>query len=177
MHSQQVEYVQHVKNIYPNNFVSSKVLEVGSLDINGSIRMLFNNCLYTGVDIGPGPGVDLVAEGQNLDFASGTYDTVISCECFEHNPFWVPTFANMHRIARRRGLIIMTCATTGREEHGTTNSVPWASPLTIGKGWGYYKNLTEDDFREKFDIDAMFDKYEFSVDEYHHDLFFWGIKK
>lgn len=177
MHLQQVHFVQHLKNTFPNSFKDSKVLEIGSLNINGSIRVFFENCEYLGVDIGPGPGVDLVIEGQNLDSPSNTYDTVASCECFEHNPYWVTTFANMHRMARINGLVFMTCATTGRPEHGTVGNHEAASPLTIEKGWGYYKNLTEQDFREKFDIDSMFSKYEFVLNASSCDLYFWGFKK
>jgi SAM-dependent methyltransferase len=118
-----------------------------------------------------------VCEGQNLDSPDQTYDTVVSCECFEHNPYWVETFQNMHRMCKDGGLVIMTCATTGRPEHGTTRTSPRDSPLTIGKGWEYYKNLTEQDFRDNMDIDSMFSSYKFDVGRPHPDLYFWGIKK
>jgi hypothetical protein len=49
--------------------------------------------------------------------------------------------------------------------------------LTIAIGWDYYKNLTEEDFRENFDIDSMFDSYKFQVVDDDHDLFFYGFKK
>ncbi|MDB0050250.1 hypothetical protein N9F31_02215, partial [Pseudomonadales bacterium] len=45
------------------------VLEIGSYDVNGSIRSLFNAQNYVGVDLVEGPGVDVVAGGQSLDFA------------------------------------------------------------------------------------------------------------
>jgi 2-polyprenyl-3-methyl-5-hydroxy-6-metoxy-1,4-benzoquinol methylase len=35
-----------------------------------------------------------------LDFASNSFDTVASCECFEHNPEWAKTFENMHRMCK-----------------------------------------------------------------------------
>lgn len=76
------------------------MLEVGSLDINGSVREAFSNCDYTGVDLELGPGVDLARQGQSVDFPTGHFDTTISVECLEHNPFWRETVANMLRMTR-----------------------------------------------------------------------------
>jgi len=176
-HTQQFDYIKKLKTQFPQHFSNVVVLEVGSLNINGTIRTFFDNCAYLGIDIGVGKGVDLVCEGQNLNHPDNSYDTVGSCECFEHNPYWVETFANMHRMTKPGGLLFMTCATTGRPEHGTTRTSPMDSPLTIGKSWDYYENLTEKDFRDNFDIESMFANYEFSVDPEHCDLFLYGIKK
>lgn len=175
-HRQQFEFVNKVKVRYPTYFFQKKVLEVGSLNINGTVRDFFHFCTYLGIDVGPGPGVDLVVEGQKLDHSDNTYDTVISCECFEHNPFWIETFQNMYRMTKSNGLVIMSCATTGRPEHGTTRTTPSDSPLTIKNGWDYYKNLTEIDFRENFKIDEMFSEYKFELGTTHKDLYFHGIK-
>lgn len=176
-HQQQFEYIQKLKQKFPDYFYNKKVLEVGSLNINGSIRVFFSLCDYLGIDVGSGPGVDLVCDGQSLDSADETYDTVGSCECFEHNPYWVETFNNMHRMTKQGGLIFMTCATTGRAEHGTTRTSPHDSPLTVGKGWEYYKNLTQKDFLDNLDITGMFSQYGFQVGFPHPDLYFYGIKK
>ena len=102
---------------YPAAFDGACVLEVGSLDINGSVRELFKNCRYVGVDLQLGPGVDLACQGQLVEFPTGHFDTVISAECMEHNPFWRETIANMLRMTRAGGLVLLSCATTGRLEH------------------------------------------------------------
>jgi SAM-dependent methyltransferase len=176
-HPQQFFYIQKLKSNYPTYFTDKKVLEVGSLNINGTIRVFFNGCDYLGIDLGPGRGVDLVCEGQNLDHPDETYDTVCSCECFEHNPYWVETFNNMYRMTKPGGLVFMSCATTGRREHGTSRVSPQDSPLTIGKGWDYYKNLTAEDFIMNFDLGKMFSTYEFEIGGPVPDLYFYGIKK
>jgi len=176
-HQQQFDYINTLKTKFPTQFFNKKVLEVGSLNINGSIRIFFTECDYLGIDVGAGPGVDLVCEGQKLDHPNETYDTVGSCECFEHNPYWVETFNNMYRMTKPNGLVFMSCATTGRAEHGTTRTSPQDSPLTVTNGWEYYKNLTEQDFRKNFDMDNMFREYEFIVGSPHQDLYFYGIKR
>jgi SAM-dependent methyltransferase len=149
-------------------------VEIGSLNINGTVRIFFDNCYYVGLDVAEGKDVDVVCEGQKFNAPSESFDVAISCECFEHNPEWVATFRNMYRLVRPGGMIIMTCATTGRKEHGTTRTTPQDSPLTIGLGWDYYKNLTEQDFREHFNIESMFRNFEFLSQ--NTDLYFYGIK-
>jgi hypothetical protein len=65
----------------------------------------------------------------------------------------------------------MTCATTGRAEHGTKRTTPADAPLLE---WDYYRNLTEGDIRDQFDLDRLFTEYEIFVDDRHHDLCFAG---
>ena len=121
--------------------------------------------------------MDIVKSGHEFDAEDKSFNTIISCECFEHNPFWKETFQNMIRMCKSKGLVIMTCATTGRPEHGTTRSASFASPLTVEKGWDYYKNLTKKDFTDEFVFENLFSSYEFSVDDVAKDLYFYGIKK
>jgi SAM-dependent methyltransferase len=176
-HRQQFEFVATVKAKYPQNFALCRVLEVGSLDINGSVRSLFQGCQYIGLDVGQGRGVDIVCSGHEYDAPDHSYETVISCECFEHNPHWIETFANMHRLTRKGGLVVMTCATTGRPEHGTTRTTPKDSPLTVALQWDYYQNLTEQDFVERFGLDRMFSEWSFSVNPRSCDLYFYGVRR
>lgn len=176
-HPQQMNFFSQVKAIAPQFFENRRVVEIGSLDINGTIRKFFENCQYVGVDVGPGPGVDIVCEGQHYAGDSNSFDVAASAECFEHNPHWIATFANMLRLVRPGGLIIVSCATTGRPEHGTTRTSPGDSPLTIGRGWEYYLNLTEEDFRANFNFDNLFLDYRFVINDASHDLYFVGTKK
>jgi hypothetical protein len=172
-HPEQRDFIREVMEKFPEYFDSVKVLEVGSLDINGSVRDFFTDCEYVGVDLGEGPGVDMIAEGQDLNFSDGFFSTVISAECFEHNPFWRETFENMHRMSR--GLVIVTAATTGRVEHGTHRSMPHASPLTLDK-WDYYANITEEDLLT-FPLDEMFLMWDIQIDLTANDIYFWGITR
>ena len=174
MHPAQYDFVSSLKSKYLNKFQNSKILEIGSLDVNGSIRPIFENCDFTGIDIGPGLGVDIVCEGQKFSGEDNYYDVVISCECFEHNPFWLETFFNMWRMCKHDGLVIFTCATTGREPHGLSLHTPAASPLTVEKGWNYYRNLTPDDFSTPLNLNYFFKKYDFSI--LGTDLRFYGLK-
>lgn len=175
-HPQQREFISKVKEKFPNYFKNTKVLEVGSLNINGTVRDFFQDCNYIGIDVAEGSGVDIVCQGQEYNEKSETFDVACSAECFEHNPYWFETFENMIRLCKKNGLIFFTCATEGRPEHGTSRTDPQSSPLTISIGWDYYKNLTKNDFLDKMNFQKYFSTYEFSVGMENFDLYFWGIK-
>jgi len=175
-HPAQLEYVQLLSEHFKPLFQRSRVLEIGSLDISGSVRNLFAECDYVGLDVAVGKGVDVVCEGQKYDAPDASFDVVISCEAMEHNPYWAETFRNMIRLCRPGGLVIMTCATTGRPEHGTARSGPGASPLTVELGWNYYRNLTKRDFERAVAIAASFSLHRFWTNWNHFDLLFLGIR-
>ncbi|MBN1757966.1 MAG: class I SAM-dependent methyltransferase [Chitinispirillaceae bacterium] len=177
-HKAQNEILKSLKKQYKPFFVKSKVLEIGSYNINGTIRKLFSRCDYTGIDVAPGKCVDIVCPGEKFDAPDNSFDLCISSECFEHNPMWVETFRNMIRMTRPGGLIIVTCATTGRAEHGTVNAGELESLTTRIEEWkSYYKNLTEEDFRREFDFQSVFETHTFLVNSIACDLYFYGIKK
>ena len=172
-HLEQRDFFYTLQSKVPEAFAGVRVLEIGSLDINGTVRDFFDATRYVGVDVAPGAGVDVVAQGEDLDYADDTFDVAVSAECFEHNPEWVATFQNMWRMSRT--YVIMTCASEGRPEHGTRRSSPDSSPLTLD--WDYYRNLTEEDFRQAFDLDEMFSDYFFEYNPVSCDLYFWGVKR
>ena len=175
-HFQQAEFIKSVKEEVPQYFKDTDVLEIGSLNINGTVRDFFVADRYVGVDVGPGPCVDVVVSGHEFR-SEHRFDCSISCECFEHNPCWKETFANMIAHCKSGGLVVMTCATTGRAEHGTERCLPQDSPLTLLKGWSYYQNLTEMHFKEAFNLNSFFKEFKFSTNEESCDLYFYGIKK
>jgi SAM-dependent methyltransferase len=173
---QQAEFIQIVKDHLPNYFSGTRVIEMGSLDINGSARPQFDAAHYVGVDLGPGPSVDVVAPGHLLDEPSGSYDCAVSANCFEHNPYWLETFVNMLRLVREGGLVLFACPTTGYREHGTRRSAPEASPHTVSLGWDYYRNLTERDFTSRIDLRRWCSDWRFFVDHETYCLYFVGLR-
>lgn len=90
----------------------ASVLEVGAYDVSGSVREVSAAAdTSVGVDLTPGPGVDVVAFGHEVDHASGAYDADVSGEYFEHDPRWRLTFRNMARMARPGGVLMFISAT------------------------------------------------------------------
>jgi SAM-dependent methyltransferase len=176
-HREQSDFLLSVKEKFPDRFKKCDVLDIGSLDINGNNLYLFSNFSYVGVDIGEGKNVDVVCRGHEFE-CDDQFDVVISTECFEHDEFWEKTFKNMIKLCKPGGLVLFTCATTGRQEHGTRRTTPQDSPFTSALQNDYYQNLTELDFKSVVDFNRHFSIYEFSTrDIWPQDLYFWGIKK
>ena len=154
------------------NFKNFDVLDVGSLDINGSIKKLLNGNNYIGTDLTSGPNVDHVIGGDNLESLNRKFNLVITCEVFEHAENWDKIFQSMYNVTKEDGLIIFTCASKGRIEHGTLRTNP-ESIITDT----YYLNLEKKDFDKKFNIKDMFSNYFFFYNYYSQDLYFIGGKK
>lgn len=187
-HKEQWIFCDKVKSKFPEKFKNTKVLDIGSFDVNGNEKFLFEECEFYGLDLSEGPGVDIVCPAQNYDAPDESYDTIISCECWEHNPFYRESIQNAVRILKSGGLFLFTCATTGRPVHGVKylendskiKYKNWKTLPNVSKeDWDneYYMNLTEDDIRKTINIDEIFSSYEFEIEKNHCDLYFWGIKK
>ena len=176
-HKEQKNFVASVKEKHSIFFKNKCVVEMGSLNINGSVREFFQDCVYVGVDVAPGFCVDVISLGHQYDMPDNSFDVAISCECFEHDPHYINTLENMIRLVKPGGLIIFSCATTGRKEHGTINSEPQSSPLTVNLGWNYYKNLEEKDFKKELNFESLFNEYNFNYDLNVFDLYFYGVKR
>jgi hypothetical protein len=137
-HPQQQEFVARAAALHP---IVGPLLEIGSLDVNGSVRDLFPRAdPYVGIDLAPGRAVDVVATGHDFG-RDECFSAVVTAECLEHDPGWRDTLANIERVLRPGGVLILTCATTGRHEHGTARTSPAMSPSTNE----HYRNLTGDD--------------------------------
>ncbi len=92
------------------------MIEIGSLDINGSVRSLFAGSEYIGIDPQDGPGVDWV--GDALDYEPGDrVDCVVCCEVLEHSPKWRELVKKGMEWLDEDGVLLITAAGPGREPH------------------------------------------------------------
>jgi len=161
-------------------FIDKRVLDVGSGDINGNNRFLFKNCEYHGNDVIRAPNVTIVSKTKDLPFQDNTFDTIVSTECFEHDPEYKQSFIKIYNMLKPDGLFCFTCASTGRGEHGTRRTSPGSSYGTIGNlsdMSDYYKNLTEKDLNEVLHLNSLFSVWNTYYNSQSHDLYFVGIKK
>jgi SAM-dependent methyltransferase len=175
-HPKQLCYFKTLAKHLTDDYTNTKILEIGSYNVNGTIRDFFIGSDYIGTDLTEGPCVDFVSDGHLIDHDDDTYDLTVSCESFEHNPYWLETFRNMYRMTKDGGIVAFTCATRGRLEHGTRRTSPESSPGTQDVGWDYYRNLEEKDFRKDICFDDLFDNYLFLTNKHSHDLYFVGVK-
>lgn len=95
------------------------ILDVGSMDVNGSYRTLLDDPLwsYTGLDAAPGAGVNVVLP-RPYDWSrlrTGSFDVVISGQAFEHVEFpWV-SMLEVARVLKPGGLTCLIVPSGGYE--------------------------------------------------------------
>jgi SAM-dependent methyltransferase len=66
-----------------------RIADVGSLDVNGTYKSIFSSIAtwtYVGMDLCPGPNVDVVLRGENdwSNVSEESFDVVISGQTLEH---------------------------------------------------------------------------------------------
>lgn len=114
MHESVLRFV--MANLFPHEVKGKRILEVGSMNVNGSVRPWVESLQplsYHGVDIAPGPGVD---EVHNVSLGiKGVFDVVISTEMLEHAEEWQAALMNMFEAARET--LILTCRGPGFPYH------------------------------------------------------------
>lgn len=181
MHKEAIEFMRWCRAHFSKFYSNVRVLDVGSGDINGNNRYLFDLlCEYNGNDVHAAPNVTIVSKTKDLQFTDEYFDTIISSECFEHDPEYVQSLQKIVRMLKPGGLFAFTCASTDRPEHGTRRSKPNDSFGTIAglEGWiDYYKNLTIEDVDTAINIHEVFSDYASFYNSDSKDLYFWGIKK
>lgn len=135
MHVDAFDWAKYSFNKWYMPGSKTKVLEFGSLDINGSVRPIFMpSCVsYVGVDLQEGPGVDIVASAHDFSTAE-RFDVVVACEVFEHTPLWREIITNSHSLLREGGLFVATMAGEGRPPHSAIDENPI-------RDWEYYDNV------------------------------------
>jgi GT2 family glycosyltransferase/2-polyprenyl-3-methyl-5-hydroxy-6-metoxy-1,4-benzoquinol methylase len=105
------------KHILPE----SSLLEVGSRNVNGSLRELFTGTVkeYVGVDIFDGPGVDQVVNVLDLGdaFNERRFDMVLSTEMLEHCFEWKDALFQMLLVLKQGGILLVTTRSPGFELH------------------------------------------------------------
>jgi len=110
-------------------------LEVGSLDVNGSVRSLFHGP-YVGIDMRPGPGVDIVGTADALPFPDAAFECVVSTEMLEHDPAPWLSMAEMGRVLQPGGALIITTRGNGFGEHNEPSDywrfMPAAGTVLMG---------------------------------------------
>lgn len=142
MHPSVMEYLQSVSEKYA---YSAPVLEIGSININGSARDIFGHLTpYVGIDIVSGANVDHVVDIRDGDprrheFLQHKFELVIMTEVLEHVPpaeimrsIW-PLITHDKIVT-----VVITCASDTRKPH-SADGAPELKPNE------YYRNVGKDE--------------------------------
>ena len=118
MHLESRTYMAQMLRRYGQTTGVGTVLDVGAGGPGGVYRSQWEAAgwSYFGVDLGPGPDVDLVLPDPHVfPFADNEFQAVISGQMLEHNPMFWMTFLEMSRVLCPGGLMIHIAPSRGRE--------------------------------------------------------------
>jgi SAM-dependent methyltransferase len=110
--------------------IYEKVLDLGSLNINGTMRTydflhpnhpkwidLIGCKEYYGIDLMEGPSVDEVMDSHKLEFEDNSFDMVMSLNVLEHDSNPLKTLMEASRVAKIGGTFILSCSNETTPDH------------------------------------------------------------
>ena len=112
-HSAYVNAEKFYHKYCEKNIENKKILDVGSYDVNGTMKPIFEKGQYVGLDMEVGPNVDIVGVSHDIPFEKDEFDIVISSSCFEHDDmFWI-SFQEMCRVLKPGGYMYVQAPSNG----------------------------------------------------------------
>jgi SAM-dependent methyltransferase len=118
MHLGSYQNMEKLVGSYIESSADLSVFDIGSYDVNGSYRPLFDKpgWRYSGVDLAAGPNVDIVLNSPyRLPLASGSADLVVSGQAFEHVEFFWVAWLEQVRVLKPGGMIFLIAPSRGPE--------------------------------------------------------------
>jgi SAM-dependent methyltransferase len=116
MHPSSMATVSRFSQTYLSKGSELKIIDIGSLDINGSYKHIFDNDLweYIGIDIKEGPNVDLILRNPYLlPFDDNSIDIIISGQAFEHMEYPWLMMGQVSRVLKVEGYCCIVVPSAG----------------------------------------------------------------
>jgi SAM-dependent methyltransferase len=126
----------------------SLVIDFGSYDVNGTLKPIFKDFKYIGLDMSAGPNVDIVCNNSEVPLENESADIVVSSSSFEHDDCFWETFLEMLRILKPNGLLYINAPSEG-VYHGYPGDCwrfyadSWKALEKYGNRKGYNNYLVE----------------------------------
>lgn len=133
--------IRYGKYIHKEN---GRVLECGSLNVNGSIRDILEidntKTKYTGLDWRPGNYVDVVSLAHEFK-SENQFDAIVSASMLEHDPYWDKSIRNMIKLLKDDGILIMSWGSALNPVHYCETAPDGAfHALPVGKVFDLFSN-------------------------------------
>lgn len=110
------------RHLRPEDVQGRAVLEVGALNVNGSVRPFV--CAlqpesYLGIDLQAGSGVDEICDAAELvsHFGAKRFDLLVSTELLEHVRDWRKVISEFKQVLKPGGLLLVTTRSAGFHYH------------------------------------------------------------
>ncbi len=108
MHRANETFWQFVNHTW-QDYLKETILEVGSYDINGSVKEICSSRCeeYIGVDWRAGPNVDVVCLAHHMKF-DHKFKAVLSASMLEHDPHYEESLLTMCSLVRSDGMLALS---------------------------------------------------------------------
>lgn len=124
MHVGNEQWVADIQKRYSDEITGAKLLELGSLNINGTARDLMKPATWIGIDQTAGPCVDIVCRAAETAFTEAEFDVILSTSMIEHDPDWRESLAHNLFWLKPGGLFLLSWGAEGNHRH---DPEPWAA--------------------------------------------------
>ena len=118
MHISSYDHMKRIAEQHLNADDELTIYDLGSYDVNGSYKPIFENPKwhYKGIDLEAGPNVDIVLQNPyRWPLPSNSADVIISGQAFEHIEFFWETWMEMVRALKPGGRILLIAPSRGPE--------------------------------------------------------------
>ena len=157
-HLAQQNFCNKISNQFPEYFTNVKVLEIGSIDINGNNKNLFKHSNYIGIDKQDGPNVNIVSEFLDYECPNNYFDILISTESLQEDDNYEKTIMKIMDVIRPGGAFLLTCASDKRIQDNPKNT------------------FTKEKLNSVYNFKNNFSDAIFEYENDFGDLYFFGIK-
>lgn len=164
MRQQSGEFLK--KLLTEKNLTPTKVLEVGSLDVNGTIHDYVKLDGYVGVDMREGRNVDVVINGHYLtdEFDKNSFDLVICFDTLEHDDkFWL-TLEKMKEVLRPGGHLVIGAPGRNCDQHSHPKDY-----------WRFMRDAFEMFFEDMEDV-VIEEQKDSDNHQWEDEVYGWGKK-
>jgi SAM-dependent methyltransferase len=107
MHKESFDLMKYFTEKYLDKNQDLEILDVGSYDVNGNFKKLFENpnWNYVGLDMVEGPNVDIISKDE-YDFGiEKEFDVVISGNCLEHVEAPWKWIKQIEKVTKKNGIV------------------------------------------------------------------------
>jgi len=126
MHIGNRDWLNDVQDRYASDM--GDLLEIGSLNVNGSAREHLRPRTWVGVDCVHGEDVDVHCDAEATAFEPEIFNVLLSTSMAEHNPRWREGISHNLKWLKPSGLLLLSWGAEGNLHHLPE---PWA-PVPVG---------------------------------------------
>lgn len=105
-------WTKKVRELFP--FTSGRVVDIGSLNVNGTVKDLFPDAEeYIGIDFRDGPDVDVVLNGNEVfpRYDEDYFQTIICMNMLEHDKYFWETLDGINHVLAPGGHLLVAMPT------------------------------------------------------------------